>query len=879
MFKVGASRVPRTNARELVLILGQDIVDTAIAAGNFKTLLQALNASDLVATLKGPGPFTVFAPTDAAFAKLPPGTVDDLLKPENKGKLADILKSHVLGARVPSADILKMDLPAQVDTLKPVKTIVDKDGNTIKVNGVTVTTADVGASNGIIHVLDQVLMPLPDIVGTAAADTRFTKLVIALTKAGLVETLKGAGPYTVFAPTDAAFDKLPAGLLDELLKTENKDFLAKILQYHVAGKLITAPSIDRMTLPSDVPMLAGGTTKVTKDGNTVKINEAAVTQADIFNLNGMVHVIDTVILPPLNLVETAITNVNFKTLVTALRAADLAATLQGTGPFTVFAPNDAAFAKLPPGTVDDLLKPENKGKLADILKSHVLSGSVTSADILKMDLPAQVDTLKPVKTIVDKDGNTIKVNGVTVTTADVGASNGIIHVLDQVLMPLPDIVGTAAADTRFTKLVSALTQAGLVETLKGAGPYTVFAPTDAAFDKLPAGLLDELLKTENKDFLAKILQYHVAGKLITAPLINRMALPSDVPMLAGGKVKVDKSGNNVTINQATVSQADIFNLNGMVHVIDTVILPPLNLVETAITNVNFKTLVTALRAADLAATLQGTGPFTVFAPNDAAFAKLPPGTVDDLLKPENKGKLADILKSHVLSGSVASTDISKMDLPAQVDTLKPVKAIVDKDGNTIKVNGVTVITPDVGASNGIIHVLDQVLMPLPDIVGTVTSDTRFTKLVIALTQAGLVETLKGAGPYTVFAPTDAAFQNLPADILADLLKPNSTDFSGQILRYHVTSKLITAPLINRMALPTDVPMLAGGTVKVDKSGNNVTINQATVTQADIFNTNGMIHVIDAVLIPKKNSASSSYGSQGLVAVLLSTIMFVYHSCL
>ena len=244
--------------------------------------------------------------------------------------------------------------------------------------------------------------------------------------------------------------------------------------------------------------------------------------------------------------------------------------------------------------MDDLLKPENKEKLANILKTHVLSGRIASADILKMNLPAQVDTLKPIKVIVDKDGATVKVNGVAVTTADVGASNGIIHVLDEVLLHLPDIVETATSNDRFKTLVSALTAAGLVDTLKGQGPFTVFAPTDAAFAKLPAALLAELLTSENKDFLGKVLKYHVTGQLITAPSISRMTLPTDVTMLAGGTAKVNKAGNNVTINEATVTQADIFNTNGMIHVIDTVILPPLDAGETAIANGNLKTLVIAL---------------------------------------------------------------------------------------------------------------------------------------------------------------------------------------------------------------------------------------------------------------------------------------------
>jgi uncharacterized surface protein with fasciclin (FAS1) repeats len=138
-----------------------DIVQTAINNGNFQTLVTALTAANLVTTLQGPGPFTVFAPTDAAFSKLPNGTVVDLLKPENIEKLADILKYHVIGGRVTSGDINMMTLPAQVVTLEGGTVTVTKDGNNIKIDDATVITADVSTTNGIIHIIDTVLIPAP----------------------------------------------------------------------------------------------------------------------------------------------------------------------------------------------------------------------------------------------------------------------------------------------------------------------------------------------------------------------------------------------------------------------------------------------------------------------------------------------------------------------------------------------------------------------------------------------------------------------------------------------------------------------------------------------------------------------------------------------
>ena len=134
----------------------KDIVDTAVAAGQFKTLAAALTAAGLVDTLKGPGPFTVFAPTDAAFAKLPAGTLDTLLKPESKAKLTAILTYHVVAGKVMAADVVKLK---EAKTVNGAMVAVKVDGGNVMINNAKVTTADIGASNGVIHVIDTVLLP------------------------------------------------------------------------------------------------------------------------------------------------------------------------------------------------------------------------------------------------------------------------------------------------------------------------------------------------------------------------------------------------------------------------------------------------------------------------------------------------------------------------------------------------------------------------------------------------------------------------------------------------------------------------------------------------------------------------------------------------
>ncbi|MFA6045605.1 MAG: fasciclin domain-containing protein, partial [Phycisphaerales bacterium] len=210
----------------------KDIVDTAVAAGSFKTLAAALQAAGLIDTLKGAGPFTVFAPTDEAFAKLPKGTVESLLKPENKAKLVSILTYHVVPGEVLAKDVRT---GAAVTVNGQRIDLVAKDGK-VTVDGARVTAADVKASNGVIHVIDSVILPSDqNVVQTAIKDGHFKTLATLIEKAGLVDALSGAGPFTVFAPTDEAFAKLPKETVDSLLKPEGKELLTKILTYHVVS--------------------------------------------------------------------------------------------------------------------------------------------------------------------------------------------------------------------------------------------------------------------------------------------------------------------------------------------------------------------------------------------------------------------------------------------------------------------------------------------------------------------------------------------------------------------------------------------------------------------------------------------------------------------
>lgn len=269
-----------------------------------------------------------------------------------------------------------------------------------------------------------------------------------------------------------------------------------------------------------------------------------------------------------------------------------------------------------------------------------------------------------------------------------------------------DIVDTAAKAGEFTKLVAAVQAADLVGTLQSKGPFTVFAPLDSAFAELPPSALESLLEAKNKGALTSILTYHVvAGEYTAADLKDKSGLVT----VNGQRIKFKRNDGALAVNNAKVVTADIRCDNGIIHVVDSVLMPETQTIpKVAASTEKFKTLLKAAESAKLVDTLSGKGPLTLFAPTDEAFAKLPVGTVEGLLKPENREKLVAILTYHVVAGRVYSDDVARIECATSVEG-SPLK--VTANDSQIFINKSKVILADVEASNGVIHVIDNVLLP------------------------------------------------------------------------------------------------------------------------------------------------------------------------
>jgi uncharacterized surface protein with fasciclin (FAS1) repeats len=667
----------------------------------------------------------------------------------------------------------------------------------------------------------------------------------------LADDLSGPGPFTVFAPTDAAFAALPAGTVDALLQDPTGD-LANILLYHVLG--LTALSTDLVN-GMMVPTLQGDDVTVTINGSDVFINDAQVTVADIIAENGVVHVIDAVLLPPApqptnTVVDVIVNSPDHTLLETAVIAAGLAGALSGDGPFTVFAPTDAAFNALPADLLTTLLS-DPMGDLTDILLYHVVQALALSTDLSSGQV---ITTMLGQDITVTVDMNGVMINNAMVTVADIPADNGVVHVIDAVLIPelAPEpttVVDIIVNSPVHETLETAVIAAGLADDLSAAGPFTVFAPTDDAFAMLPTDLLTALLNDPTGD-LASVLLYHVVGaQALSTDLMNGDVIET----LLGQDVTVTIDMNGVMINNAMVVVADIMADNGVVHVIDAVLIPelaplPITVVDIIVNSADHNTLETAVIAAGLAGALSGDGPFTVFAPTDAAFAALPAGALDALLA-DPTGALADVLLYHVVGGLALSTDLSDGQV---ITTLLGEDITVTIDMNGVMINNAMVVVADITADNGVVHVIDAVLLPPAQptntILDIVVNSEVHNTLEAAVLAAGLEGALAGPGPYTVFAPTDAAFAALPAGTL-DALLADPTGLLTQVLLYHaVAGAALSTSLSDGQMIAT----LQGQDVTVTITGGNVFINDAQVIVADIIADNGVVHVIDAVLVPQSN---------------------------
>ena len=406
-----------------------NVFDDVIAPSPNHTYLEAaLIQEGLVGALQNPNAtLTVFAPDDQAFTNLATalGTnVAGLLALPN---LDDILLYHVLGTTVPSSAVTNGAIVQPLSPTNTLKITATGAGN-VYINQAQVTTVDLTAANGVVHVTNGVLLPA-ETVADVAIDNGFTTLVTAVVTAELLPALTNPlSNLTVFAPTNDAFQDIADELGVPVAALLGLPELSDILLYHVLGTEVPSSAVTNGALVQ--PLNNANTLKMTVTGaGDVFVNQAQVTAVDITADNGVVHVLDAVVLPIETVADVAIDN-GFSTLVTAVVTAELLPALSDPfSEYTVFAPTNQAFTNLATALNTDLNGILALPNLADILLYHVVGGTVLSNQLTA----GPVATLEGSDVIVSLSGG-VKINDANVTLADVYADNGVVHVLDKVIL-------------------------------------------------------------------------------------------------------------------------------------------------------------------------------------------------------------------------------------------------------------------------------------------------------------------------------------------------------------------------------------------------------------------------------------------------------------
>ncbi|MGF1467765.1 MAG: fasciclin domain-containing protein [Sandaracinaceae bacterium] len=396
-----------------------NITELAIATPDLSTLVDAVVKAGLADTLANDGPFTVFAPTNDAFADagIDPAHVD-------VATLTAVLLDHVVPGRFSAFQLRRLARRGEtLETLGGLRLAFEN--RPLEVNDLGIVAGNNRASNGIVHLIDGVLLePGPTVVDRAIANPDLTTLVEAVVKAELVDTLAADGPFTVFAPSNRAFDDFgidPAAV--------DASVLVDVLLDHVVPGTYTAADLRRLARRGETLRAIGGL-ELSFERFPLEVNELRIIDRNDAATNGIVHVINGVLLPPPDqtIVDVASATPELSDLVRAVVRTGLADTLANSGPFTVFAPTNTAFAKL---GVD--VETADVDVLRDILLDHVLMGRFEADDLVDAARGgAHLTTLGTLRLSFFE--HPFKVNGIRINTADVDASNGVIHLIDGVLL-------------------------------------------------------------------------------------------------------------------------------------------------------------------------------------------------------------------------------------------------------------------------------------------------------------------------------------------------------------------------------------------------------------------------------------------------------------
>ncbi|XP_053232839.1 transforming growth factor-beta-induced protein ig-h3 [Podarcis raffonei] len=528
------------------------------------------------------------------------------------------------------------------------------------------------------------LSNLYETLGTVGAST--TQLYSA--SSNLSAEITGPGSYTIFAPTNEAWASLPAEMLDSLVSNVNIELL-NALRYHMVNKKVLTDDLKHgTTLPS---MYQNIDVQIHHYPNgIVTVNCARLLEADHHATNGVVHLIDKVISTTTNsILQIVELEENLETLRTAVAAAGLDSLLESEGQFTLLAPTNEAFKKIPPETLTRILgDPE---ALKDLLSNHILKTAMCAEAIIA---GLSMETLEGNMLDVGCNGDELTLNGrPIIANKDVIATNGVIHFVNELL--IPDSAKTLlelGQDSDISKAMDLFRRAGLSSHLTGNERLTVLAPINSFFtDQTPTPGRNVLRDHIIKEQLSSKYLFH-GQKLET---------------LSGKQLRVFVYRNTLCIENACIAAHDKRGRFGTLLSMEKLVTPPLGTVMDVLkADDRFSTLVAAIQSAGLTETLNRPRSFTVFAPTNEAFRAMPQGELNKLMG--NAKELASILKYHIGDEILVSGAVGAV---VRMKTLQGDKLEVSTKNHIVNVNKEPVAEADIMATNGVIYAVNTVLQP------------------------------------------------------------------------------------------------------------------------------------------------------------------------
>ncbi|XP_027704838.1 transforming growth factor-beta-induced protein ig-h3 [Vombatus ursinus] len=551
----GYEKVPGEKGCPAALPLS-NIYETLGIVGSTTTQLYTDRTEKLRPEMEGPGSFTIFAPSNEAWAALSAEVLDSLVSNVNV-ELLNALRYHMVDRRV------------LTDELKHGTTLTSMYQNSdihihhypngiVTVNCARLLKADHHATNGVVHLIDKVISTTTNSIQQfIEIEDTFETLRAAVAASGLNTLLESDGQFTFLAPTNEAFKKIDTETLNRILG--DPEALKDLLNNHILKSAMCAEAI---IAGLSMETLGGNTLEVGCNGDVLTIDgKAIISNKDNLATNGVIHYVDELLIPDSakTLLELAAES-DVSTSIDLYKQAGLGSHLSGTERLTLLAPLNSVFKDGVP-YVDANMK--------NLLLNHIVKDQLSSKYLYHGQT---LDTLGGKKLRVFVYRNSLCIENSCIAAHDKRGRFGTLFTVDRMLTPpIGTIMDVLKVDNRFSMLVAAIQTAGLTETLNREGAYTIFAPTNEAFQALPPGELNKLMG--NAKELANILKYHVGDEILVSGAIGALVR---LKSLQGDKLEISSKNAVINVNKEPVAETDIMATNGVVYAIKSVLQPPAN---------------------------------------------------------------------------------------------------------------------------------------------------------------------------------------------------------------------------------------------------------------------------------------------------------------